>query len=127
MSQLTSPQRHALWTERFERFQATDLTVTEFCRRESVSVPSFYHWRKRLDQNSISKRRPSPTATKRARFISLSVPVMDARPKLNLPGGASIELPSQLNRQQLTDLIAAVIHATDQHTTAQHTADKELR
>jgi hypothetical protein len=34
------------------RFAGSKLSVKEFCRREKVSVPSFYHWRKKLTKAS---------------------------------------------------------------------------
>lgn len=122
MSHLTSDQRRALWTERLERFGASSLTVAEFCRREAVSVPSFYNWKKRLGQNSKAKQRTKRTGDTAGTFVPICLGGLDHPPKLNLPGGASIELPSQLSRDQLTNLIAAVIGVTEQLAT-----DKELR
>lgn len=43
------------WTSRFERFANSDLTVVRFCDAEGVSVPSFYHWKKKLRSSSRSK------------------------------------------------------------------------
>jgi hypothetical protein len=36
------------WRDRFRRFAAGKQSVSEFCAAESVSVPTFYYWRKRL-------------------------------------------------------------------------------
>jgi hypothetical protein len=36
------------WRVRLARFARSGLTVARFCRGEAVSVPSFYHWRKKL-------------------------------------------------------------------------------
>jgi hypothetical protein len=36
------------WQRRLGRFQEARQSVAEFCRKEGVSVPSFYQWRKRL-------------------------------------------------------------------------------
>jgi transposase-like protein len=38
------------WTKRLSRFAATDVTVARFCRREGVSAPAFYAWKKKLRQ-----------------------------------------------------------------------------
>ncbi len=113
MPQLTSDQRHALWSERLARFQATDVTVLEFCRREAISVPSFYNWKKRLNQTSTSKRRRRRTAASNAKFVPVVVNTAAVTTtKLNLPGGASIDLPSELDARQIADLIGAVIEVT---------------
>ncbi len=42
-------QAETAWRGRMIRFRRGTLTVVEFCRREGVSVPSFYAWRKRLE------------------------------------------------------------------------------
>ena len=42
------PATVAQWQARLSRWQSADCSVTEFCRRERVSVPSFYGWRTRL-------------------------------------------------------------------------------
>ena len=42
-------QAEAAWRGRMARFRRGTLTVVEFCRREGVSVPNFYQWRKRLE------------------------------------------------------------------------------
>ncbi len=36
------------WQRRMTRFQQGQQSVAEFCRKEGVSAPAFYHWRKRL-------------------------------------------------------------------------------
>ncbi len=38
------------WQRRMARFQEAQQSVAEFCRKEGVSAPSFYQWRKRLAQ-----------------------------------------------------------------------------
>jgi transposase-like protein len=39
---------HRLWNERMRRFALSGLSVAAFCRREGVSQPCFYAWRRRL-------------------------------------------------------------------------------
>ena len=113
MSQLTRVQRLALWQDRFDRFLHANLTVAEFCRSESVSVPSFYHWKKQLAIPPSRKRNPKIPSANNTRFVPLVVHAVPASAKLNLPGGAAIELPGELGTKQLTDLILAVLKATD--------------
>ncbi len=135
MSKLTRQQRHGLWVERMERFEAADCSVAEFCRREAVSVANFYVWKKRLTLPSPSKTNPRNSAPRKPRslndanrlaaddkFLPLVVSAAAMPPLLKLPGGASIELPSQLGQKQLTDLIAAVVEATDASRTSEEVA-----
>ena len=42
------------WRDRFERFGDSPHTVAAFCRREGVSVPSFYYWKRQLDGDGAS-------------------------------------------------------------------------
>lgn len=48
MSRSEDVAKRRLWGLRFQRFERSRLTVARFCALERVSVPSFYHWRKRL-------------------------------------------------------------------------------
>lgn len=52
------------WRERLERFRGSTWTVAEFCRREKVSVASFYQWRKKLAGSGHNGRRRRTTAGK---------------------------------------------------------------
>ena len=85
MSRTANPRLLSLWQERFTPYAATDQTVAEFCRREGVSTPSFYQWKKKL-------ARPTP-----APFVPLTLSMTQQQvATLHLPGGASIDLPAEL-------------------------------
>ena len=49
----------AQWQALIARAEHSELSVTEFCRRESVSTASFYSWRNRLSTNAESVSRPT--------------------------------------------------------------------
>jgi hypothetical protein len=34
-----------LWIDRFRRFHAANLSITEFCQAEGVATQAFYYWR----------------------------------------------------------------------------------
>lgn len=69
------------WRAILGRFSGSGLTVGAFCKQESVSAASFYHWRSKL---SGSQARPSAASQSRAKFVDLGV--------LRAPqaGGASV-------------------------------------
>ncbi len=97
-----SDSRRQLWARRMGRYRASSLTVNEFCRREGVSVPSFYLWRKKL---AGTPAEPG--------FIPVSLPQGGATPvKLKLPGGAVIEIDAMIDPAMLRRLLAAVIAET---------------
>ena len=45
----------ARWSERLRRWERSGLSITAFCHREGVSLPSFFQWRKRLQPGSARK------------------------------------------------------------------------
>src|SRR5262245_1589368 len=70
------------WIERLQRFQASHLTVAQFCVAEGVSVPAFYQQRRLLAAESGAEPPGRPTV----------VPVRIAQPtpavEVVLPSGA---------------------------------------
>lgn len=70
MSSITNQSRRsrAQWQALIARAEHSELSVTEFCRRESVSTASFYTWRNRLGGNAQSVSRATSVG---ADFIDL--------------------------------------------------------
>jgi hypothetical protein len=91
---------YAVWRRRWERFRNSGLTVAEFCRREGVSQPAFYQWRKRLAPEAAGPgpantavpaggtgTRPNP-----APFVEVGwLPV--AAVEIALPNGVRVRVP----------------------------------
>jgi hypothetical protein len=73
------------WQRRMARFEEAQESVAEFCRKESVSAPSFYQWRKRLAQRC----RPAEEA---AGFRPVRL-VSSAGVAVQLPGGTRLHVP----------------------------------
>jgi hypothetical protein len=48
MSRGAPVRKRSEWLDRLRRFRRSKLSVTEFCRHEKVSIPSYYHWRRKL-------------------------------------------------------------------------------
>ena len=88
-----------VWRERLGRFNKGDWTVAEFCRREGVSNPSFYQWRKRLRQGDRQARRveqedPGASAAEvPGRFLPVNVAGLSAA-EIELPNGIKIRVPA---------------------------------
>jgi len=57
-----SPVKIRQWRERLLRFQKSEQTVAEFCRKERVSEASLYRWRKELASRVASGRSRTPPA-----------------------------------------------------------------
>lgn len=73
------------WQQRMERFHQGRQSVTEFCRSEGVSAPSFYQWRKRLARRP--RRREEAAGFRPVRLVAAAGMVV------HLPGGTRLEVP----------------------------------
>lgn len=91
MARVTGGSSAAAWRRRFRRYSRSGLTVTRFCSKEGVSVPSFYAWRRKLSAHASngasSAGETSPPAFRAVSLIG-TAPVMSAR----LPGGIELEV-----------------------------------
>jgi hypothetical protein len=83
------PHRSAeQWRAIVDRYESSDLSQADFCRRERVSLTSFCRWRRRFlaedDQAGFVELVPaSPPATASAGDWTLEI---------DLPGGGSLRL-----------------------------------
>jgi transposase-like protein len=79
------------WKRRMARFQEARESVAQFCRKEGVSAPSFYQWRKRLAQRSSQGKGKAAEAT--ARFTPVRL-VAATSVAVELPGGTRLHVPT---------------------------------
>jgi hypothetical protein len=106
-------QRAELWRERLARQAAGPCSVAEFCRREGVSQPSFYQWRKRLSTLSTSRSgQPAKSSGPQAadvQFVSVELPasLSSAGIQIDLPNGAVVRLPGHAT----AEIVAAAVQA----------------
>lgn len=86
------------WADRFERFNASDQTVVEFCEAEGVSSPSFYHWRKKLAGRSKGRKTRGPKSAGQTNgFRELRVvPPGGHAVMIRLPSGITLEVGRDL-------------------------------
>ena len=99
MGRILSSGAEAVWRERLARFDRGDWTVAEFCRREGVSNPSFYQWRKRLRRRRQPARGVEPEASRASaaevpgRFLPVNVAGLSTA-EIELPNGLKIRVPA---------------------------------
>lgn len=105
---------YAVWRKRWERFESSSLTVAEFCRREGISQPNFYQWRKRLrgergqaapvgiHEAGVPARRRRDVSGGQAAFVELA---------LACPGVVELELPNGVRVRVPADREAALVVA----------------
>lgn len=89
MSRGAHVRKRSEWLDRLRRFSRSNLSVSEFCRREKVSVPSYYQWRRKLAEASSGVDADGQPAT----FIPVQV-ASSAEVQVTFPNGARLTLPT---------------------------------
>lgn len=90
MARKASLERQRQWRDRLERFTHSTLSVAEFCRREKVSVASFYQWRKKLAVTARGSQDTTPTT--KPTFLPVQVTASRGL-QVAFPNGATLTLP----------------------------------
>ena len=103
MSRGSNPKKAEEWTSRLDRFAESSQTVAALCRSEGVSVPSFYHWKKKL--------LPSRGQFQSVHVASPPVASIKEETVIQLAGGIHIQLGSNLPVVELVvkQLLAAAL------------------
>ena len=86
-------QKVRQWRRRMERFHQGRQSVTEFCRTEGVSAPSFYQWRKRLARQPRATEEAS--GFRAVRLAGTNAALVAAGVVVQLPGGTREEFRGQ--------------------------------
>lgn len=107
--QQRDPKREAFWRSVFARFAKSGLSIRAFCRREKVTEPAFYAWRREIHDRD---QEPRPTPAFVPVVASDRSPETDARAsegiRVELPGGRILHLPSTMAAQRVAELVRAV-------------------
>ena len=51
------------WSIRLKKFERSNSSLSQFCRDEQVSIPSFYYWQNRVDNSSTRTPVVPPVAS----------------------------------------------------------------
>lgn len=110
MSRKMDSGREAVWRERLEKQLQGPWSVAEFCRREGVSQPAFYHWRKRLRVMSPKDGGETAAGSGQPQFVPVELPttLWTTDVRIELPGGAVVRLPQGVS----AELLAAAVRAS---------------
>ena len=92
------PELERQWRERMARWQASGLTVREFCRRHGLLETSFYYWKRELrtrDAAAAATLKSSPAKASRPTFVPLTVlPAATLSVEVRCPSGHVVCLSS---------------------------------
>ena len=107
-------ERESFWRGALARHAASGLSVAAFCRREKLSQPSFYSWRRTIPQRD--RRRPKPTRPRRParEFLPVRVTDLPARESsitIELAGGHVLRLPEATPAVRIAELVRALQEA----------------
>ena len=97
-----------IWQARLARFQASGLSVKDFCEQEKISTPSFYTWKKRF-QNQSSSPQPQKPA-----FQQIQIQSTNTSLSIELANGTRIEVPTD-QTHLVTIVLREVLAASDTH------------
>ena len=124
-------KRERFWRAVLRRQPRSGLTVREFCRREQLSEPSYYAWRRALARRDreaqsrpgqrgrassaawLTMARRSPTAC-RPSFQELAILEGSGRNgagcclEIILPDGCRVRVPEEVDRGLLADVLSAL-------------------
>ena len=120
MARTKSADLRALWRDRLQRFQSSDLTVTAFCDWEGVSQAAFYVWRKKLHANPFLPTRKT-VARVSSRLVSAPAFVQilpgvsrphdtGAKVVMTLADGTRVEFPAS-DRELIAHVVLSVATA----------------
>jgi transposase len=104
------PHKEQHWQQLIERWQSSGLSVRAFCERHRLALPSFYAWRRTLQQRGCLLRPsqvPAPVT-----FLPVHVQPDDPAPRpsleLVLANGRCLRIPAGFDPAVLQALLAAL-------------------
>lgn len=105
-----------IWRERIERWGRSGQSVAEFCRRDQVSQPSFYAWRRRIEARRRKRRSPKARevrhgATGAAAFVPVRVVDRLSRAypfEIAVPGGRTVRVAGEFEVESLRKLLSVL-------------------
>ncbi|MCX5661514.1 MAG: transposase [Planctomycetota bacterium] len=107
-----SESTSARWARVIEEQRASGLSIAEFCRRRSVSPPSFFDWRRRLSASEPTRATPAFVEVKVGPGEALGSQTVGARGdaalELVLRSGLRVRVRRGFDRALLRELLAAL-------------------
>jgi hypothetical protein len=95
------------WQMVIETWESSGLSVRQFCKKESLSEPSFYLWRKKLAGDD-SERNNQDRAESSA-FIEVAMPQnTPAAIELLLTSGNTLRIPAGADSTTLSTVLSVV-------------------
>jgi hypothetical protein len=75
MARASHSNKANFWRQHFIDFERSQLTIAQFCHSIGCSVPTFYHWKRKLTETpSQSEFLRVQTADQQSLFIEIKLP-----------------------------------------------------
>jgi hypothetical protein len=105
MDRSTFSSKAEYWQRVLDEQRLSKLSVAAFCAQNSISVPSFYQWRKKLQppQPSVASHSLVPV-----RIVQNATPVSEQSIQIMTPSGFSIRCNMSVDARKLTQIIEAI-------------------
>ena len=106
-----SAAKEAAWRERLQTQAGSGLSVRAFCRREGLSEPSFYSWRRELDKRDRQRADQSAAGAAHSAAGLVAVDVIgvlgEAMLEIIVDGGVVIRLREEASAETLQRVLTA--------------------
>ena len=101
MTRRMNVEKELRWREIFKQQVDSGLSVRQFCATQSVSMPSFYAWRRRLqtplDDGPTAAKTTVPSPDVQRHFVPLQVLDSAARLEIVHPSGCRIQVTGEVD------------------------------
>jgi hypothetical protein len=103
----TKDDQQQFWRMAIETWQASGLSIRQFCKQEGLPEPAFYSWRKKLagdDSEQDNQDKAESSA-----FIEVAMPQnASAAIELLLTSGNTLRIPADINAATLSTVLSVV-------------------
>lgn len=105
MEQPRRSARAEFWQQILDEHSKSDLSVNAFCSQKSLSVQSFYQWKRRLRLRVADA--PSPTLVP-VRIVPAESHTLPQSIQLMTPSGFTLRFDASISTQQLAQVLEAI-------------------
>jgi transposase len=110
IEQKSNTDRQQFWQMAIETWQASGLSVSQFCANEKLSEASFYAWRKKLTDSDLVPQEQDNPKYPESEFIEVAIPSNNSLViEFVLTSGGTLKIPVGVDTKTLT-IILSVLH-----------------